>query len=81
MKSELRVEFIGKQIDVDGIRGRIINETKNMIVIKTKEDKIIKVIKKNHCFEIKIGEKYHKIKGSDIDQRPEDRIRLKMVKR
>jgi len=74
------MEFIGKHLEIVdaknkkliGIKGKIINETKNMFKIKTNE-KEIKLIKNN--ITIKINET--KIKGTKIQKRPEERIKIK----
>ena len=55
-----------------GIKGKIIDETKNMFIIKTKET--IKKIIKNQCvFEFK--EKNMQINGKSLSTRPEERIK------
>jgi RNase P/RNase MRP subunit p29 len=67
-------EFIGKDAQITYncrvFEGKVIDETKNMIVLKT-EKKIIKIIKKNAI--IKFGNE--RIDGKDITKRPEERIK------
>jgi RNase P/RNase MRP subunit p29 len=67
-------EFIGKEAKIryNGLdfSGTIIDETKNMVVLKTKE-KNLKIIKKNAI--IRIGNET--IDGKDITKRPEERIK------
>jgi RNase P/RNase MRP subunit p29 len=60
-----QIRFAGRQF-----RGEIIDETKNMIHLKTK-DKIIKIVKRNS--KIKIGDEI--IQGIKINKRPENRIK------
>ncbi len=55
-----------------GIKGRIIDETKNMFVIKTKETR--KKIIKNQCV-FEFEEKNIKINGKSLSTRPEERIK------
>jgi RNase P/RNase MRP subunit p29 len=74
--SILKGEFIGKHVKVDEIKGKIIDETKNLLIIKDNNGKTRKLIKKNHTFTIKIKDKEHQIKGEDINTRPEERIRM-----
>lgn len=67
-------ELIGKSAEVDYnnkvFTGTIIDETKNMVHLETK-NKIIKIIKKNAKF--RIGNQT--IIGNEITKRPEDRIK------
>lgn len=78
-------ELIGKSIKIiesknksnTGLRGKIIDETKNTLQIKTKQGSKKTLIKQNIIFTIKIGEKEYKIKGEEIKASPEERIRLK----
>lgn len=78
-----KTEFIGSEIEVmesmnkvlKGIKGIIIDETKNMITIRTQDKKAKRLIKKDIIFTIcNKGEKYI-IKGSEITFRPEERIK------
>ena len=55
-----------------GIKGKIIDETKNMFIIKTKET-IKKIIKSQCVFEFK--EKNMQINGKSLSTRPEERIK------
>lgn len=72
-----KIELIGKHVEAEGIRGKIIDETKNMIVIKDgKSNKTKKITKKNHTFIIKIENKELMINGDDIAIRPEERAKL-----
>jgi len=75
-----RSELIGLDVKIiksenrfnKGIKGRIIDETKNMFVIKTKETR--KKIIKNQCV-FEFEEKNIKINGKSLSTRPEERIK------
>lgn len=74
----MRSEFIGSEIEVIdsknksliGLKGKVINETKNTLTIKTKDSRK-KIIKEQ--ITIKINEKV--INGEKISIRPEERIK------
>lgn len=73
-------EFIGRTVvigkssnkDQEGLRGKIIDETKNTFTIQTTKKKVM-IMKRNK--EFMIGEDM--IKGNSIMKRPEDRIKIK----
>lgn len=73
-------ELIGNHIEVIdasckeyvGIKGRIIDETKNMFFI---EDEKIRMIPKNVKFRIKTSNGSMEVDGSMLMHRPEDRIK------
>jgi|TARA_Y100000310_G_C20675381_1_gene812745 ribonuclease P protein subunit POP4 len=75
----LRGEFIGKQINVidRGIAGKIIDETKNSFLVKTKNDLKKRLLKQNLRFELKLQSGNVTIEGNSILMRPEDRIKIK----
>jgi len=76
----LKTEFIGLELEVMdsgnksiiGLKGKIIDETKNTFILKT-EKGIKKVIKKHNIFNIH-GKT---VEGSRIMKRAEDRIKIK----
>ncbi len=78
-------ELIGKTIKIIdpknkaniGLQGKIIDETKNTLQIKTREGKKKVLIKRNISFTIKMDNKELKIKGREIQLAPEERIKLK----
>ena len=78
----IRGELIGTKVQVvgTGIKGRIIDETKNMFLIKTHNTKK-KVIKKNHNFILSFPQYKVKINGNLIALRPEDRIKMRLPKK
>ncbi|MEM5812791.1 MAG: ribonuclease P protein subunit [Candidatus Aenigmatarchaeota archaeon] len=57
-----------------GIKGRIIDETKNLIILETKKG-IKKIAKKGAIFRLKLEDQVVEIYGDDILLRPEDRIK------
>jgi len=73
-------EFIGLPIEVVrsnnksliGKKGRVIDETQNLLIIEEEEKKISKILKKGTIF--KINNKI--INGNKINKRPEDRVKL-----
>lgn len=75
----LKGEFIGKRVKIldDGIEGKIIDETKNTIVIKKKDNSRKRVIKKDKIFKIKFKDEFIDIPGNLVNIRPEDRIKIK----
>ncbi|MBU0666257.1 MAG: ribonuclease P protein subunit [Nanoarchaeota archaeon] len=80
MKNELKEEYIGFNIEVietknqtlQGLKGEILDETKNTFKIKTK-DKIKIILKKGNIFKIK----NKIINGNEIIKKPEERIKIK----
>ena len=57
-----------------GIKGNIIDETRNTIVIETDRGRKI-IMKKGAKFRVKLGDKYLDINGDDINYRPHERIK------
>lgn len=78
----IQTEFIGRTIEVHQknsnkkVKGKVIDETKNMLTILTEDDRRKKMVKSQVT--LMIGGA--KIEGRLICERPEDRIRLKMVR-
>ena len=76
----LKQELIGSEIriihssnpDLVNLKGRIIDETKNMIVLET-EKGIKKIIKNQIKMEIKTQTKTIEIEGKDLVEKPEER--------
>ena len=77
-----RSELIGLDVKIiesensfnKGIKGKIIDETKNMFMIKTKETRK-KIIKDQCVFEFDIKGKKMQINGKSLSTRPEERIK------
>jgi len=74
-------ELIGRNIEIlssknkanTGLKGKIINETRNTIQIKTKKGEKKTLIKKNITFKMNEAT----IKGEEIQAAPEERIKLR----
>jgi len=87
-KNLIRHELIGLAVEVVessnkfqiGIKGEVVDETKNLLIIETKKE-LKKIQKKGSSFIFKIpnGKKV-KVDGRVIVARPEDRIKLKVKK-
>lgn len=77
---KLKEEYIGSEVEVvqtqnntlTGLKGKIIDETKNTFKIKTRKSTKI-VLKQGNTF--KINKKI--IKGNDVVKKPQDRIKIK----
>ncbi len=86
MKAEklIRGELIGLNVKVvssknianKSLQGRIINETKNTLVIKTQKGEK-KLIKQNCVFELEFENQKFQVQGKILAKRPEERIKLK----
>ena len=84
VRKELMKEFVGREVRVvrsttdslNGVRGVILDETKNtFLVLTTRKRRII--VPKNVCvFEIKFDDRWVRIVGKDIMMRPEDRTKM-----
>ena len=80
-----RIEFIGKELEVIeadnpslvGIKGKVIDETKNMLIIETNNE-TKKLVKKQVTIKVKIKEKEIIIKGEILQGRPEERLKKKI---
>lgn len=86
-KNILKHELIGLETEVvnptnknqEGIHGKLINETRDTIVIETGQgDK--RITKKNTDFRFFLPNKNIKVKGCYLIGRPEDRIKNKISK-
>ncbi|MBR9698880.1 ribonuclease P protein subunit [Candidatus Woesearchaeota archaeon] len=73
----LQAEYIGSKVDVSGVQGTIVDETKHMLMVKDTKGDIKKFMKNAHTFIITIDNKKHEIKGKEIMMRPEERIMVK----
>ena len=73
------MNLIGKNIEITksknksliGIKGKVIDETKNMIILDNQK----KLIKSQSTFKIKIKNNTYEIDGKVLQTRPEDRIK------
>ncbi len=70
----MRVEVIESPNPCEiGIAGEVVDETMNMLKIKT-ERGVKQIAKKGRWFKVKAGDKVYKVKGDLINFRPEERI-------
>ena len=60
-----------------GLVGRIIDETKNLLILENEKNKVKKIEKKGRVFRLKLDDKIVEILGDDIIGRPENRIKKK----
>ena len=80
-----RIEFIGKELEVIeadnpslvGIKGKVIDETKNMLIIE-QNNETKKLVKKQVTIKAKIEDKEIIIKGEILQGRPEERLKKKI---
>lgn len=77
LKYFVKSELIGRKVKVGKHEGKIIDETKNMLIIETKKG-IKKIPKKGKIFEFKYKGKKIKIEGNFLIGRPEERIKKKI---
>jgi len=83
LKNILRHELIGLDCIVVcssnkqliGMKGKIIDETKNMLIIETERGKINKIPKDICTFQFDLGKKKMIVKGLKLVGKPEDRIK------
>lgn len=82
LKDILRMELIGNEVEIvkaknrslNGVKGKIINETKNMITIKTDQG-LKNIIKDQVVFRMNFNNKTLEIEGRKLVNRPEDRLK------
>lgn len=80
-----RLELIGKELEVTdadnpsliGIKGKVIDETKNMLTIE-KNNETKKLVKKQVTIKLNIKGKTIIIKGDVLQGRPEERLKKKI---
>jgi len=78
-KDIVSMNLIGKSIEITksknksliGVKGKVIDETKNMIILDNQK----KLIKSQSTFKIKIKNNTYEINGKVLQTRPEDRIK------
>ncbi|HLD02903.1 MAG TPA: ribonuclease P protein subunit [Candidatus Nanoarchaeia archaeon] len=84
-KDMLRHELIGSDAEVirasnkslEGLKGRIIDETKNTLVLET-NDKTRRILKKNITMKIKMKKQTIQVEGNLLVGRPEDRLKKRI---
>ncbi|MBD3361948.1 ribonuclease P protein subunit [Candidatus Woesearchaeota archaeon] len=81
----VREDWIGREVKIIGagnkaylgIVGRVVDETKHFLIIKTPE-KVLKMMKKGSIFELSWNDQKVRVKGDDIEVAPEERLKLKV---
>ncbi len=81
-KTLARYELVGLDVEIvssknkslEGIKGEIIDETRNMLTMKTKEGKK-KIIKSEVILKMKVKGKNYEVNGKILVGRPEERIK------
>jgi ribonuclease P protein subunit POP4 len=82
----LKSELIGREVCMVKLsggktfQGKIIDETKNTVVVKTKNQKK-RLIKATYAFEFELDGKKLRVDGKYFLKRPEERIKTKLMKR
>ena len=82
-KDFARNELIGLEVKVSesknryskGIEGKVIDETRNIIIVARKDGTRKSLIKAQNTFQFSIGKKIIEIEGKQLVGRPEDRIK------
>lgn len=83
IKDIVKIELIGLNVEIIdaknksliGIKGKIIDETKNIIFVETKDKGIKKIIKNQVKILIEYQNKKYQINGEILASRPEERIK------
>ncbi len=83
IKDIAKIELIGLNVEIInaknksliGIKGRIIDETKNLIFVESTNKKIKKIIKDQVKILLEYQNKKYEINGEILKSRPEERIR------
>ena len=84
----VRHELIGLNVRViessnktiAGLSGKVVDETKNMLVIEKPDGKEARIAKGSSIFSFEIGQAWVRIDGRILVGRPEDRIKKKFRK-
>jgi RNase P/RNase MRP subunit p29 len=77
VKKIMTGELIGLQINMGQEKVKIIDETKNMIVVETKNGDKKKLMKKNNQCEVIVDDQTVKIEGNKLLLRPEERVKIR----
>ena len=60
------------------VKGKIIDETRDTLVVEKTGKKQVRLIKEQHTFEFVSGKRRIRVDGSLIARRPEDRLKIKI---
>lgn len=83
LQDVLKYELIGLEIEIvksnnrtlEGLKGKILDESKNMFKIETDDHKIKNIIKNQVKIMINLNQKKYIIDGKQLVGRPEDRLK------
>ena len=86
-KMEMRGELIGLNVEIvysknpgiKGIKGSIIDETKNTFLVETENGRK-KILKEQCIFEFEFPDKKVRVEGKLLLHRPEDRLKIRKRK-
>ena len=86
LRQIIRGELVGKRITIThsknktliGVKGKVIDETQQTLVLEDKEKKRKQVLKNGITFETNHRGERITIKGKQIVGRPEERVKLKV---
>jgi len=76
----MRTEFVGLEVGVDspdcyaGVSGKVVDETRNTLSVRS-GGTVRTVPKRGTVFRFSLGDVEYVVDGSDINHRPEDRIK------
>ena len=77
-------ELIGRSVTATpskggaSVKGKIIDETRDTLVVEKTKKKHVRLIKEQYTFEFVSGNRRIKVNGSLIARRPEDRLKIKI---
>lgn len=79
----IKRELIGLEVKVRGrnFKGKVIDETKNMIIIELGNSKKVRIPKGNNTFIFKFGDDIVEINGALLRGRAEDRLKAELPKK
>ena len=85
-KNLVQHELIGLEVEVVdssnskniGIKGKVVDETRNTLVVEKRNGKEVVLIKEENIFIFDLGEERVRVDGRVLVGRPEDRIKKKL---
>jgi ribonuclease P protein subunit POP4 len=60
-----------------GVAGRVVDETRNMLIIEKADGKEARLVKEQNVFSFELGQTRVRVDGKILVARPEDRIKKK----
>ena len=81
-----RIEFIGKKVEIMGaknksligLKGKIVDESKNMFTLETEKGLSKRLVKKQVTLKTKVNRKTFIIEGEILQGRPEERLKKRI---